>query len=148
MSLDVALLRWCSALLRQEVSKVNLNSGGWAWAQIIWLGLRFALFELEQLLFYHLDLLFLTLHLYSLLFLLRWRQVLFEQVRVVSVTSEDTLVVHDVESLTIVVLIIIVGVGVVGARVLELLLGPHHLGLGTLKCLSHISNYTNSTNLQ
>ena len=59
------------------------------------------------------------------------------------VSSEDTFVVHDVESLAVIVLIIVIFVGVVGSGVLELLLGADHFGLRTLKRLSHIFKLIN-----
>ena len=58
-----------------------------------------------------------------------------------SVSSEDALVVHDVEGLAIIILVVIVRVSVVSRGVLELLLLPHNLGLGSFESLCHISNF-------
>ena len=140
LCLHVTFFRGSPSLLGQEVCEINFDAGRGPWPQIVWLRLGLGLLEFEQLLFYHFDLLFLALHLNALLLLLGWRQVLLQKVRIVRVSSEDSLIVHDIEGLTIVILVIIVGVGVVGGSVLELLLLANDLGLGTLKGLSHFSN--------
>lgn len=96
------------------------------------------LFEFEQLLFYHFDLLLLALKLDALLFLLGRRHVGFEKVGVVGVSSEDSLVVHDVASTTSILIFLPKGSkAVVSIRILELLLATHNLWLGSVKCLSH-----------
>ena len=143
LDLDVVLLGLLAALLGEEVGKVNLDARGRPRAQIVRLGLRLGFLEFEQLLFDHFDLLFLTLHLDTLLFLLRRRQVLVQVLQVVRVSAEDSLVIHDVESLAVVLLVIIVGVGVVGGRVLELLFLAHHFRLSTLERLSHNFKFIN-----
>ena len=107
LRLHIVLFRCGATLLSEEVGEVDLNSCGRSRTQIIWLSLALALLEFEQLLFYHFDLLFLPLHLYALLFLLSRRQIGLQEVRVVSVTSEDALVVHDVEGLAAIFLIIV-----------------------------------------
>ena len=105
--------------------------------------LGFGFLEFEQLLFDHFDLLFLTLHLDTLLFLLRRRQVLVQVLQVVRVATEHSLVIHDVESLAVILLVIVVGVRVVGGRVLELLFLAHHFRLSTLERLSHNFKFIN-----
>ena len=70
----------------------------------------------------------------ALLLLLRRSLILFEQVEVVSVSTEDSLIIHDVEGVTLVILIAIQAVGV---RFTELILPLHDSGLGTVKCLGH-----------
>ena len=107
LGLHIVLFRSRAALLSEEVSEVDLNAGRRAGTQIIRLRLALALLEFEQLLFYHFDLLFLPLHLYALLFLLGRRQIGLQKVCVVSVTSEDALVVHDVEGLAAIVFVIV-----------------------------------------
>ena len=59
------------------------------------------------------------------------------------VATEHSLVIHDVESLTVILLVIVVGVGVVGGRVLELLFLAHHFGLSTLERLGHNFKFIN-----
>jgi len=113
LNLDIALFGLFAALLSQEVSQVDLNAGWGSWSQVVWLCLGFRLLEFKQLLFNHLNLLFLTLHLDALLFLLRRGQVLVQARQIVCVSSEDTLVIHDVEGLTVIVLVIVVRVRVV-----------------------------------
>ena len=66
---------------------------------------------------------------------------MLEQVQVVRVSSEDTFIVHDIESLTVILFIVIVLVGVVSRGVLELVLLADHFGLGTLERLSHIFKF-------
>lgn len=96
LRLHIVFFRSSTALLCEEVSEINFDTGWGSWAQIIWLHLRFRFLEFEQLLFNHLDLLFLALHLDPLLFLLRRCHVGFQKIGIVSVSTEDTLVVHDV----------------------------------------------------
>ena len=137
MHLDVVLFRLLTALLGQEVSQIDLDTRGWPGAQIVRLSLRFGFLKFEQLLFDHLDLLFLPLHFDALLFLLRRGQILVQVCQIVCVSPEHPLVIHDVESLTVVFLVIVVRVGVVGGRVLELLLLADNLWLRTLESLGH-----------
>lgn len=75
LGLDVVFLGRRSSLLSQEVGQVDFDAGRRARAQIVGLGLRLALLEFEQLLFDHLDLLFLALLLDTLLLFLGWSQV-------------------------------------------------------------------------
>ena len=103
-----ALLGSVAALLSQKVGEVNLDTSWGSWSQIVRLDLLLRLLKFEQLLFDHFNLLFLALHFDALLLLLGWGQVLLQQVHVVGVSSEDTLIVHNVEGLAIVFLIIIV----------------------------------------
>ena len=143
MDLDVVLLGLLTSLLGEEVGEVDLDARGRPRAQIVGLGLGFGFLEFEQLLFDHFDLLFLTLHLDTLLFLLRRRQVLVQVLQVVRVATEHSLVIHDVESLAVILLVIVVGVRVVGGRVLELLFLAHHFRLSTLERLSHNFKFIN-----
>ena len=136
LCLHVVLFRGLAALLRQEVSKVDFDAGWGSWAQIVRLNLRLGLLKFEQLLFDHLDLLFFAFHLDALLFLLGRGQILLQQVQIVRVSPEYTFVVHDVESLAIVLIAF-----VVGGRILKLLLLADHLRLGSLECLSHIFKF-------
>ena len=106
LRLNVCFFRRRSSLLSQEIGEVNLDTSGWAWSQIVWLRLRFRFLEFEQLLFNHFHLLFLALHLDALLFLLSRGHVCFQQISVVSVSTENSLVVHDVESLTVILVFI------------------------------------------
>ncbi len=106
LRLHILLFGRRSALFRQEVGQVNFDTSGWAWSQIVRLGLRFRFLEFEQLLFNHFDLLFLALHLDALLFLLSRGHVRFQQISVVSVSTENSLVVHDVKSLTVILVLI------------------------------------------
>ena len=107
LRLHVVLFRCRAALLSEEVSEVDLNPRRRSRTQIIRLRLALAFLEFEQLLFYHFDLLFLPLHLYALLFLLSRCQIGLQEVSVVRVTSEDALVIHDVEGLAAIVFIIV-----------------------------------------
>ena len=143
LDLDVVLLGLLTSLLGEEVGEVDLDARGRPRAQIVGLGLGFGFLEFEQLLFDHFDLLFLTLHLDTLLFLLRRRQVLVQVLQVVRVATEHSLVIHDVESLAVILLVIVVGVRVVGGRVLELLFLAHHFRLSTLERLSHNFKFIN-----
>ena len=79
-----------------------------------------------------------------MLFFLCWGQVLLQQVHIVSVSPEHTLVVHNVEGLAVILLIIVVGVCVIaGVALLEFVLLADDLGLGTLKRLGHIFKFIN-----
>ena len=143
MDLDVVLLGLLASLLGEEVGEVDLDARGRPRAQIVRLGLGFGFLKFEQLLFDHFHLLFLTLHLDTLLFLLRRRQVLVQVLQIVGVATEHSLVIHDVESLAVILLVIVVGVRVVGGRVLELLFLAHHFRLSTLERLSHNFKFIN-----
>ena len=70
----------------------------------------------------------------ALLFFLGGCHVCFEQVQIVSVSTEDTLVVHDVESISIIFIFVFHGIGV---GISELLLALDDFGLGSLKGLGH-----------
>ena len=68
------------------------------------------------------------------LFLLGWGLVCFELVEVVGVATEDSLVVHDVEGVAIVLLVTVKAVSI---GLAELILPLHDSGLSTVKCLGH-----------
>ena len=87
------------ALFSQKVGQVYLDSSRRTWSQVIWRGRIFGLFKFHQLRFDHFNFLLLSLLFDSLLLLLRWVQILLQNVLVVSVSPEDSLIVHDVESL-------------------------------------------------
>lgn len=70
----------------------------------------------------------------ALLLLLGGGLVLLEQVQVVSVATEDSLVVHNVEG---VALVLFVAVKSVGICLAELILPLNNSGLGAVKCLGH-----------
>ena len=70
----------------------------------------------------------------ALLLLLGRGHILFEQVQVVGVATEDSLIIHDVERVAIIFLVAIQAVGV---RLTELVLPLHDSGLGAVKCLAH-----------
>lgn len=86
------------ALLCQKVSEVDINAGRWSWSQVIWACRILRLLELHQLGFDHLYLLSLTLFLDPQLLFLGWSHVLLEQMDVMSISSEDSFVEHNVES--------------------------------------------------
>lgn len=54
-----------------------------------------------------------------------------------SVSTEDAFVIHDIESLTIIIVIIVIRERVIGRAVLEFLFLAHDFGLSTLEGLSH-----------
>ena len=87
------------ALFSQKVGQVYLDSSRRTWSQVIWRGRIFGLFKFHQLRFNHLNFLLLSLFFDPLLLFLRWVQILLQDVLVVSVSPEDSLIVHDVESL-------------------------------------------------
>ena len=70
----------------------------------------------------------------ALLFLLGRGLVGLQQVEVVGVAAEDSLVVHDVEGVAAVVL---VAVKAVSIGLAELILPLHDSRLSTVKCLGH-----------
>ena len=88
------------ALLSQKVGQVDLDPGRRSWSQIIRGGGIFGLFKFHQLRFDHLNFLLLSLLFDPLLLFLGGVQILLQDVLVVSVSPEDSLIVHDVESLT------------------------------------------------
>ena len=135
---DVTFFGHFTTLLSQEESQVNLDASWRTRAQIVRLNLRLRLLKFEQLLFDHLNLLFFAFHLDTLLLFLSWSQVLLQKVHIVSVSSEDSLIVHDVKSLTVLFFIVVVLVSVVGGGVLKLLFLADHLRLGPLERLGHI----------
>ena len=134
LSLHSVLLRRLAALLSQEVGQIDFDTGGRPRSQVIRLRLRLRLLKFEQLLFNHLHLLLFSFHLNTLLLFLSWGQILFQKVSIVSVTTEDALVIHNIHGLTAIIFIV---VALIGRLVLKLLLAPHHLGLGTLESLCH-----------
>ena len=70
----------------------------------------------------------------ALLLLLGRGLVLFEQVQVVSVTTENSLVVHNVQG---VALVLLIAVKAISIRLAELILPLNNSGLGAVKCLGH-----------
>lgn len=102
LNLDLVLLGALFSLLGEEVSQVDLDARGGAGAQVVGRGLVLALLELDQLGLDHLHLLDLALSFDSYFFLLGWSHVCLYQVHIVSVASEDSLVVHNVESVSVV----------------------------------------------
>jgi hypothetical protein len=88
------------SLFSQEVSEVDVYTSRRSGSQIIRRNRIFAFFEFEQLLLYHLDLFALSLFFNALLFSLSRSLVLFEHVEIVSISSEDSLVIHNVKSLS------------------------------------------------
>jgi hypothetical protein len=86
-------------LFSQEVGQVYLNPRRRAWSQIVRRRSVLGLLEFHELRFDHLNFLLLSFFFDSLVLLLRRVQILLQNVLVVSVSSEDPLVVHNVESL-------------------------------------------------
>lgn len=93
------LIGFSLTLFSQKVGQVYLDPSWRPWSQIIRRCGVFGLFKFHQLRFYHLDFLLLSLLFDSLLLLLGRVQILLQDVLVVSVSSEDSLIIHDVESL-------------------------------------------------
>lgn len=124
-------------LFCQKVSQVNFNSSRRKRSKVVQILVSFlVLFVLNESLFNHLDLLLFPLHLNALLFLLSWSQVVLQQVVVVSVSTEDSFVVHDVQSTSIVFIVFSFSVGV-----FVFLLSFNDLGLGSLEVLGHFLIY-------
>lgn len=92
------LVRFDLALLGKEVSEINFNSCWGTWSQIIRTGSILRLFEFHQLRFNHFDLLLLPFFFNSLLLFLGWRYVLLEYIDIMSVSSENSLIVHYIKS--------------------------------------------------
>ena len=93
-------IRFRLALFSQEVCEINLDPCRWAWSQVVGTGCILGFLEFHQLGFYHLDLLPFSFFFDALLFFLRGIQILLQDVLVVSVSSEHSLVVHNIEGLT------------------------------------------------
>ena len=146
MGLHIVLFRLCAALLRKEVCEINLNTSRRSRSQIVGLRLRFALLELKQLLLDHLYLLFFPLHLDSLLLFLSRCKILLQQVGVVSVSTEDSFVVHDIHGFTTIILVIIPLVCRDHIWIFKLIFATHNFGLGTLKRLSHSFKFITNSN--
>jgi hypothetical protein len=142
LALDVAFLGLIAALFGEEVGEVNLNASGWAGDQIVRGRLVLLAFVSEELGFNHFDLLALLFFLYSHFILLLSGHVSLDQVHVVSVSTEDSLIVHDVQCFTLIGVHLIEEaiVGGVCGSLGGLVLGfsAEHLGLGSLKSLIHL----------
>jgi len=134
LSFDLRFFGCFTTLFGQEVRQVDFDSGGRQGSQLVGrLLLLFVVFVLDEGLLDHLHLLFLSLHLDALLFLLCRRQVGLEEVEVMGVSAEDTLVVHDVEGVTILVFTRIS----ILVTVLVLLFSFNDLRLGAFESLGH-----------
>jgi len=126
------------ALLCQEIRKIDLNPCWWTWSQVIRTGCIFGFFEFHQLRLDHFNFLFLTLFLDAELLFLGWGQFLAKNIQIVCISSENSLIIHDIERIPAIILLgnRRVHHAVLGATVF--VLASDHLRLRTFKTLRHI----------
>ena len=65
--------------------------------------------------------------------LLSWGHVSFKEVHIMGISSEDTLIIHDVASISLIFILIVT----IGISLPEFLLALHYFGLRSLECLGH-----------
>jgi hypothetical protein len=97
LNFAINLLWLILALLSQVVGQVYLNSGSWAGSKVVRGYLIFRFFEFNELLLYHFKFALLCLRLIPKVLSLSRRQLFFQNVHSVCISSEYTLVIHNVE---------------------------------------------------
>jgi hypothetical protein len=129
------LSRLCSALLSQEVCQVDINAGRGARSEVIRGWLMLLTFVGQKLGLDHLNFLSLLLLFDSEFVFLLGSHVRLDQVHIVGVASENALVVHNVEGLSIFGVLIVKEA--IRALCLGLILGflAEYLRLGTFESL-------------
>lgn len=90
-------IRFCLTLLSQEVCEINFDPSWRSRPQIIWRSSVFRFLELHELRFDHFNLLALSLFFDSLVFLLLRSQMLFKYILIMSVSSENPLIIHNIQ---------------------------------------------------
>jgi hypothetical protein len=121
------------ALFSQEVSEVYLYTGRRPGSQVVGTSGVFRLFEFHELGLDHFDFLLFSFFFNALLFLLRGSQMLLQHILIMGVTSEYSLVVHDVKCLATFLFFWDWRVEhtILGASVFVLI--PHYLGLSSFE---------------
>ena len=132
------LIRFCFALFSQEIFQIYLNARRRPRSQIIWTCGILRLLELHQLRFNHFDLFLFTFFLNPLLLFLRRCDMLLKYILIVSITSEDPLIVHNVQCLAA---FLFLGNRWIQHTILGttiFVFSSYHLWLSSFKTLSHL----------
>ena len=126
------------ALLSQEIREIDLNPCWWTRSQVVRTGCIFGFFEFHQLRLDHFNFLFLTLFLNAKLLFLGWGQFLAKNIQIVCITSENSLIIHNIECIAAIFLLWNCRVHHTVFCTTVLVLASNHLRLRTFKTLRHI----------